>query len=145
MDTNDDRYNLKTKHSVEEYKTALKACRPIMQGTKYLAMLQAHYMAPDHELTASQLAEAVGYASWSAANTRYGAFAGAVAEALGHARGKLEGVGVEVTPDVAVLVAFDGSAGATKGSDVSWQLLPAVVQALEEMTGWVPKRARAQD
>jgi hypothetical protein len=36
------------------------------------AMLRAHFEAPDQRITASQLAEAAGYASYGAANLHYG-------------------------------------------------------------------------
>ena len=134
MEVSNDRYNLKAQHSVDEYKQAFLACRGLMRGTKCLEMLKANYSAPKHTITAAQMAEAVGYANWNAANLRYGKFAGAVAEELGHVPGALEGVGEKVTPDVAVLVSFGG--GRPVGADVTWQLLPAVVRALEEMK-WV--------
>jgi hypothetical protein len=37
-----------------------------------LAMLRAHYHAPAREITATQLADAAGYESYSAANLQYG-------------------------------------------------------------------------
>lgn len=38
----------------------------------YLAMLKAHYIAPDQTMTATQLAEAGNYKNWSSANLHYG-------------------------------------------------------------------------
>jgi len=38
----------------------------------YLAMLKAHYLADKQEITATELAEAAGYANYSAANLHYG-------------------------------------------------------------------------
>ncbi|WP_426265918.1 hypothetical protein [Sphingomonas sp. LHG3443-2] len=43
------------------------------------AMLKAHLDAPDHCLTATELAAAAGYANWSAANLQYGLLGQAVA------------------------------------------------------------------
>lgn len=134
-----DPYDLKAQHTPEEYKEALKRCRPLLRGTKYLDLLRAHYRAPDHTITAGELAEAVGYAGWTAANLQYGRFAGAIAEKLGYRRGQLEGVGVANTPDVAVLVAFGG--GGPIGEHITWRLLPPVVRALEDMR-WVRKEER---
>jgi hypothetical protein len=129
-----DPHNLEAAHSVEEYKRALLACRSLLRGKKYLDMLKANYNAPEHKITAGEMAAAVGYANWSAANVQYGAYAGAIAEALGHTRRALKGVGVDITLDIAILVSFDGSVDT--GENVAWQLLPAVVQALEELN-WV--------
>jgi hypothetical protein len=131
-----DPFNLKDSHSVDDYKRALLACRPLLSGRKYLEMLKANYFAPEHTITAGQMATAVGYANWSSANVQYGKFAGAIAQKLGHVSGQLEGVAGAVTPDVAILVSFHD--GATTGEEVHWRLLPAVVQALEEMR-WVRK------
>jgi hypothetical protein len=38
----------------------------------HLSMLKAHYLAPNQERTATQLAEAAGYANYGAANLQYG-------------------------------------------------------------------------
>lgn len=130
----DDPFNLKAVHTAEEYKRALLASRHLLPGSRYLAMLKANYAAPQHTISAADMAVAVGYASWSAANTQYGKYAGAIAEALGHTRGSLESVSGAITPDIAILVSFAN--GVVAGKTVTWQLLPAVVQALEEMR-WV--------
>ena len=135
----DDPYNLREAHTPEEYKRALLASRHLLSGTKYLAMLKANYAAPLHTISAEQMALAVGYASWSSANLQYGKYASAIAEALGHPRGTLESVSGAVTPDIAILVSFSG--GVVTGKTVTWQLLPAVVQALEEMR-WVSSSPR---
>jgi len=133
MDVQVSPYNLKAQHDVEAYKEALKACRPMLRGTRYLDMLKANYYAPDHTVTPGEMAIAVGYRTWSAANRQYGVFAGAIAEALGHERGALEGAEVPVTVDLAALVSFGDEA---TGKEATWQMLPAVAEALEEM-GWV--------
>ncbi len=38
----------------------------------YVAMLKAHYRAPNRTITATQLSEAGGYQNWGAANLHYG-------------------------------------------------------------------------
>ena len=45
-------------------------------------MLKAHLEAPDHCITATELAAAAGYANWSAANLQYGLLGQAVAQDL---------------------------------------------------------------
>lgn len=52
----------------------VKAFQKILEGLpdSYLAMLKAHYLAPDQLITATQLAEAAGYSSYGAANLHYG-------------------------------------------------------------------------
>ena len=42
----------------EQFKVALLALRPV--NPKHLAMLKAHFLAPQRSLTATQLAEAAG-------------------------------------------------------------------------------------
>lgn len=55
----------------EEY---VQAFREIVDNLtdRHLAMLKAHYNAPDQTLTASELAKAAGYSTHSAANLQYG-------------------------------------------------------------------------
>ena len=57
--------------SGEEY---VDAFRKILHNLadNYVAMLKAHYHAPDKTLTATQLAEAAGYNDYSSANLHYG-------------------------------------------------------------------------
>ncbi len=49
----------------------------------HLALLRAHYAAPNHTATWAQLAEAIGYANGKAVNLQYGTFAGRVAQQMG--------------------------------------------------------------
>lgn len=48
------------------------------------AMLQAHLDAPDHCITATQLADAAGYENWSAANLQYGLLGQKLAEEMNY-------------------------------------------------------------
>jgi len=134
VNASNDPFDMKAKYTAEQYKDALKACRPLFAGTKYLELLRTNYYAPDHQLTAADMAEAVGYKKWNSANLQYGRLAGAVVGHLGLEPGTLVGVDVPVTPDVAVLVSFGG--GGAKGENVTWRMLPGVIEALEGMK-WV--------
>lgn len=46
-------------------------------------MLEAHLRSQDYQITATELARAAGYSSYSAANLHYGMFARKVCEAIG--------------------------------------------------------------
>lgn len=114
--------------TVAEYKRAFLKCRPLLPGKRYLEMLKAHYRAPDHTVTAGELAEAVGFPSYSAANLQYGTFACDLCEALGRPR----------EHGVAILVTFSGR---ELGDElIRWTMIPQVVAALEEMR-WVQRQA----
>jgi hypothetical protein len=69
--------------TTKECATALG--RMISEGlpAKHLDLLQAHCEAPRRTRTASQLAEAVGYANGNAVNLQYGSLAHRVATELG--------------------------------------------------------------
>ncbi len=47
-----------------------------------LAMLKAHYRAPDRRITMTRLAESVGYKNYAAANLQYGKLAKKLCEAM---------------------------------------------------------------
>src|SRR5262249_1856885 len=49
----------------------------------HLALLRAHYAAPNHTATWAQLATVIGYANGNAVNLQYGTFAGRVAREMG--------------------------------------------------------------
>ncbi len=55
----------------QHYLNALKSALPLLSDG-HVAMLRAHYRASDRSLTATQLAEAAGYANYNAANLQYG-------------------------------------------------------------------------
>lgn len=54
-----------------------------LRNSKFLEMLQAQYAMPRHTITATKLAEAVGFKNYSAANLQYGLLGHAVSDALG--------------------------------------------------------------
>ena len=110
--------------TVDAYRVAFRACRDGMSDLD-LAMLEAHHRAPHHTLTAGELAVAVGLPSYSAANLRYGLFAGRLCQALG----------LRPQFNVEALVSFSG--GDDPGDDlIKWTMRPEVVTALEAMR-WV--------
>jgi predicted HNH restriction endonuclease len=56
---------------VDVYVEALTSALPAITDTQ-LAMLRAHYLAPEHVITASELAEACGFADHRVVNSQYG-------------------------------------------------------------------------
>lgn len=119
-----DPFDLADVPTVDEYKRAFLACRAALAGKKYMEMLQAHYRAPDHTVTAAELAAAVGYADFSTANLQYGRYARELCGVLNR-KPKIH---------VAILVRFTG--GQPNMENVRWTMLPQVVTALEELR-WV--------
>jgi hypothetical protein len=69
--------------TADDYRRAFEALRAEGIPDNHLALLRAHYAAPDHTATWAQLAAAVGYANGSAVNLQYGRLARRVAERLG--------------------------------------------------------------
>jgi hypothetical protein len=60
--------------SVQEYRIALRAIEHKMT-MNHRRMLEIHYEAPDHQITASELASEVGYKNFRGANLQYGKLA----------------------------------------------------------------------
>lgn len=108
--------------SPQAFKRAILALRPIHDN--HLEMIEVHFQAPDHTITASQLAAAVGYKNYNAVNLQYGTFADRLCSILDN------------HPDtrLSILVTFE-----KEGIDQQehWKLVmrPEVVQALTEL-GW---------
>ena len=109
--------------SAEQYKTALLAIRDVITE-KQLEMLRAHFHAPDHTITATKMAETVGYPSYSTANLQYGILARHLCEQLSR---RLEF-------QIAILTDFDE--GDTSDPGLCWIMLPQVAQALSDLR-WV--------
>jgi putative restriction endonuclease len=86
-------------------------------------MLEIHYHAPEHTMTATQMAKAMGYRNWGGANLHYGVLAKLVGEALGW----------HPPPEtnLYVLAEFE-----KPGREWHWIMRPQVSNALE-MLGWV--------
>ena len=72
--------------SKDEYINALLKVRDKgkIRTTKYLDMLRAQYSSDNHTITATRLAEAVGYENFNAANLQYGALGHEIADAIGY-------------------------------------------------------------
>lgn len=95
------------------------------------AMLAAHVEAPDHILTATQLAQAAGYDDYVVANSQYGQLARALAEELDWEPPKRK----DGNPIWTLTLATDADGSAREeGDEVSghwrWKLRPEIVSAL---------------
>ncbi|MBN2266736.1 MAG: hypothetical protein JW725_00145 [Candidatus Babeliaceae bacterium] len=86
-------------------------------------MLQIHYHAPEHIMTATQMARAMGYRNWGGANLHYGVLAKRIGESLGW----------RPLPEtnLYVLAEFE-----KPGREWHWIMRSQVSDALE-MIGWV--------
>ena len=69
--------------NADAYARPFEALRRERIPEKHIDLLLAHFKAPKHTATWSQLAEVVGYASGRAINLQYGTLAGRVARQLG--------------------------------------------------------------
>lgn len=106
--------------AVEEYLWALQAVAPTVRQRQ---MLQAHYDAPEHTITATQMARAVGFNGFEAANLQYGRFAKRVRDALNWHHG-------------ADLQIYIFNSFAHYNGEWHWIMHPELAEALEEL-GWV--------
>ncbi|WP_349609004.1 hypothetical protein [Cupriavidus sp. DF5525] len=118
------------------YKRAFETILPGLT-TAQIRMLQAHFYAPDQTLTATQLADAAGYSSYSAANIQYGN--------VGKALFEQHPVALPTRNDGSLIYTFaladDGgsvrsAASAGSAEDEAhwrWKLLPAVAHALKAL------------
>ncbi len=94
--------------------------------TYHLRMLQANYNASNRTLTATELAKAVGYEDYGAANLHYGK--------LGHRVGML--LGWEPLPKYKLEVLVDFKKPDQEHQEWRWVLKPKVAEAMERL-GWV--------
>lgn len=111
----------------------------------YLAMLRAHLAAPDHLISATNLAAAAGYAGYEGANLHYGKLGQRVADEIGFVPPRRED-GTEIWtcaiardtsmdteyPDTSMLEALSRN---METLHFEWQMRPQVVQALRAL-GW---------
>jgi len=111
----------------EEYVRAFKKIQTGLTNAQ-CAMLKAHYRADGQTLTATELAKAAGYATYSAANLQYGMVGYNLNEELPI---KLE-TRANGTPIATFALA---TAGEQKGSELhwSWKLRPEVAYAIEKL------------
>ena len=75
--------SVKAVGTAEQFKKALLAVRDKNLPPSHLAMLRAQCRAPNATMTATQLAAAVDYENYNAANLQYGTLAFNVASVLG--------------------------------------------------------------
>jgi hypothetical protein len=115
-----DYYNDDIYPSVEEYTSALRSISP---SERQKQMLRAHYDAPRHTITATQLARALKYKRSAPANLHYGLFAKRVRQALNwwHLR----------DIHICIFNTFSHHHG-----EWHWIMHPELAEALEEL-GWV--------
>ncbi|PTQ98423.1 hypothetical protein C8K18_1075 [Paraburkholderia sp. GV068] len=110
------------------YTEALASVLPRLTAAQ-LKMLQAHYHAVDRTITATQLAAAAGYASYSGANLQYGFIGKAILEIYPLVVDKRR----DGTPIFTLALA--DAAGYEQSSDIDdtewkWRMLPALAHAL---------------
>jgi hypothetical protein len=125
--------------TTEQFKQALLALRPV--SPKHFAMLKAHFRAAERAMTATQLAEAAGYANYSAVNMQYGMFGKAIAEHLGLGAPMHKEDGEPVWTSVIAA----GPPGETDSPHYVWTLRPELAAALTELPWGFVKRASAID
>ena len=114
--------------TVAEYVTAFRAIEPDITDNQR-AMLRVHHAAPARTMSATRLAEAVGFENYSGVNLQYGLLADKVARQLAldladHVR-------------VGILVEFVDP-GHAANEHWLWVMRPNVAQALEDL-GWAPR------
>jgi predicted HNH restriction endonuclease len=105
------------KFEANEY---VSAFQNLNMAPHYREMLLFNYFAPNQTLTATEMAKAMGYDHYTAANLHYGTLGGMVGEKLGW----------NPLPEykVNVLVEFEKP---EPGADWTWIMKPAVAKAIE--------------
>jgi 5-methylcytosine-specific restriction enzyme A len=113
----------KTDFNVSDYASAF---RVLQLDLRHQEMLLSHYYAPDRTLSATQMAKAMGYDHFSAANLHYGTLGGIVGEKLGW----------NPLPEfkVNVLVDFEKTDG-----EWTWIMKPVVAEAIK-LLGWAEEQ-----
>ncbi len=111
--------------STAEYKTALSSL--ISDSPEgHLRMLEAHFRAEHHKITATELAEAAGYKNYSAANLQYGKFSRRLCEALSFT----PPIGNSGDPTYTYVLA---TAAKVSALDWEWTMRSPIVKALREL------------
>ncbi len=93
-----------------------------------LEMLQTHYHATERTITATEMAEALGFKRFGAANLHYGTLAQRIGEQLG----------LQPETSLFVLATFDRPEG-----EWNWIMRQQVAEALEKL-GWVGRQKRGK-
>jgi len=116
--------------TAEQFKAALLTVR--ISETE-LAMLRAHYGAPNHTISAVQLAKELRYVTYATVNAQYGALAHRVAEALHYRPGPF----ADGKPHWWRTLSYwnDDAPQAEEGQD-QWIMRRELAQALQELK-WV--------
>lgn len=107
--------------------SAMKQILPSLTDGQ-LAMLKAHYSAPEQTITAGDLAEAAGYASFSGANLQYG-FIGKALQEISPIKLPKRGDGTEI-------YTFYLAEAATESEEEGywrWKLRPEVSSVIKEL------------
>lgn len=117
--------------TAEQYKAALLSVRDkVSDINSFLALLRAHYRAPNHTISMGRLAQEVGYPNYSSANLQYGILAHHVTDALRITLPPVPGG----NPHWWRTLGY-GNEGApvTDDGHYEWIMRPELVQALHEM------------
>jgi 5-methylcytosine-specific restriction protein A len=112
--------------ATDEYRRAL--ARLGMLSDLHLRLLRAHYFAPEHKATATELAQAVGFDNWRPVNLQYGLLGEKLRVALNYAPGDH----AQASYSLASFV----PPGEEANSEWVWVMHPELAQALETL-GWV--------
>ena len=111
--------------SVSEYVVAFRAIAPRVSDSQK-KLLVAHHDAPARVISATRLAETVGFENYKAVNLQYGLLAQELSRALNIDLSDFVAVGI--------LVEFVHP-GSAANEQFLWVLRPNVVRALEDL-GW---------
>ena len=111
--------------SVSDYVAAFRAIEPRV-SEKQRELLRVHHDAPARVISATRLADTVGFENFTAVNLQYGLLAQEILRALNVDLGDFVAVGI--------LVEFVHP-GFAANEHYLWVLRPNVVQALEDL-GW---------
>lgn len=115
--------------TAEQFKAALPK---VQISESELAMLRTQYGAPNHTISPGQMAKELHYGSYAAVNSRYGALAHRVAEALDYLPGLADGKRHWWRT---LSYWNDDAPEAEEGQD-QWIMRPELAQALQELK-WV--------
>lgn len=119
----------------EQYIEALLKLRNSkrLRNTKFLEMLKAQYSMPNHTITATQMAEAVGFQNYNATNLQYGTLGKEIAGYLNYEPPKrVSGEPIWFW----VLSSGNEASDSTMGGHYEFVMRPELAQALETMK-WV--------
>jgi hypothetical protein len=111
--------------NAQDYRRALAELESELPES-HISLLKAHYSSPDHTATATELAAAVNFQSYSGVNLQYGLLGERLREKLGFR-------GDEQSSYVIASFVEPGTAG-----NAEWQLVmhAQLARALEDL-GWV--------